>query len=151
MSKPPRMPGRPAHPGKAGAKANKRQLNPWSRVIAATEASLLEESSKRAANDAAAPDAELLAECAIVDRVNVRPALITEEELERAILRASVRLPQTVAGWRAKVEMALLLLQAGRETDGESDDYDRMVPWLVLNDMLALLNTLEPLVGTSAI
>jgi len=74
-----------------------------------------------------------------------------EEELERAILRASVRLPQTVAGWRGKVEMALLLLQAGREMEGESDDYDRMVPWLVLNDMLALLDKLEPLVGTSTI
>lgn len=139
MSKTPRKPGEPNRPATLRPETGTALAAPRQRLIAAIAATMARQAARTGVGEAE-PDADLLAQCALVNQGIVGPLVITEEDWERALLRTMSLAPLTLSGLRAKVEIALSIIGLPPEPGDEVDHIDRVVLYQTLAEVLALIN-----------
>ena len=81
--------------------------------------------------------------CAIVNPANLQPDTIDPNAWERALLRASSLRAFTLPGLRAKFEIALMVVGVHPEPGEDGEQFDRMVLWLMLTDVLELIDSAQ--------
>ncbi len=140
MSKPPRAPGEPEPAVEPGPDTGATPADPRSRLTAAIADTMARWSARTGAGEAD-PNAELLAQWAIVKEMNVDPDdAINVAAWTRAVVRASTTRPLTLAGLRAKVDFAFMVVGLEPEPGEEDTNLDRFVLWFTLADVLAIID-----------
>lgn len=139
MSKPPSPPTKPGQSARPSSETDPVPAYPRAQLITALAAKMAELAARTGLGEAD-PDAELLEQCAIVNQVN--GPLPKIDDWQRAMLRVTGIKPLTLAGLRAKVDIAVMVAGLKPEPGDELDNLDRVVIWLTLADVQELLDSI---------